>query len=223
MSLATEKVVHLSRRAADHAAVHLTVASEHVARVVRDLAQKASVASAPHVQKARLLYDQHLKQHVDKLRQHHEKYVLPLYQKYVVPSIPVAVMCATKARDKAQILANTAFVALVAGFKRSCPIVVKQLRKLERQSKFFNGFSAPVKQGCKNPEHAVYSLLTALLVIFIVIFRVTFWRLGKRIILMPIRIVWFVNPLRLLKRKKTKKPEPKTNGVAGGKNKNKVE
>lgn len=220
-AVATEKALQASRRAADHAAVHLSVAAKHVSRVANDVAEKASIAAAPHVQKSRELYDQHLKQHVEKLREHHETYLLPVHKKYIVPAIPVVILYATKAKDSLQLLADRAFAALVVGLKKSCPLVLKQLRKMEKRSKYFVGLSPPVQQGCKNPEESVVSLLTALLVIFIVIFRLTVWRVAKGVIFVPFNIIWFFSPLRLLRRKTTKKsqeakkPKSATNGAAG--------
>jgi hypothetical protein len=138
-----------------------------------------------------VLYDQHLKEHVDKARPHYEKHVFPPLDKARAAVVEV-VNVWNKAR--AAVYANA-----VTSFQETCPKILFFCVDLREKG----GLEVPrrvtesLDHACSEPEEAISTLFTATLVLLAMLFRVSLWRLFIGIVSLVFRIMWFFSPLRL--------------------------
>ena len=142
------------------------------------------------LKKANVMYDQHLKQHVEKARPHYETHVVPPVEKSKA-AVAQAVEVTNKARTAVYASAITVFQAI-------CPKFLSLLVDLKENK----GLAVPdsvlenVKQTCSKPEEIVSTFFTATLVFLAILFRGTLWRLFTGIVSFAFGIIWFFTPLR---------------------------
>jgi hypothetical protein len=119
--------------------------------------------------KANVLYDQHLKEHVEKARPHYEKHVVPPVEKSKA-AVAQAVDVTNKAR-------TAVYAGAVTKFQAICPKLLSLLADLKENK----GLAVPdsvlenVKQACSKPEEVVSTFFGHLLLA--IIFRGVLWRL----------------------------------------------
>jgi hypothetical protein len=184
---------------------HLSQASESVG----PYKEKVNVLYNQHLKdhvdaslkKANVLYDQHLKEHVEKARPHYEKHVVPPVEKSKA-AVAQAVVVTNKAR-------TAVHAGAVTKFEATCPKLLSLLADLKAP----DSLSEIVKEACSKPEEVVSSFFTATLVLLAILFRATLWRLFTGIVSFAFGIVWFFSPLRFFVKSSSGASKSDTNGA----------
>jgi hypothetical protein len=203
----------------------VTFKDDSVASAKRNLS-KASEAADPYKKKAKVIYDQHLKVHVDAstekvnglydrhLKEHVEK-VRPHYEKHVVPPIEKARAAVVQVVDVTNKSCTTAYAGVVTYFEVSCPKILSFCVDLREK----RGLEVPevvmksLKHACSEPEEVVSTLFTATLVLLAFLFRVTLWRQFVGIVNFALWIAWFFTPLRFFVKSSKSASKSDANGA----------
>jgi hypothetical protein len=204
-----QNMAHSASELAKTTFVHIvTFTDDSTASVKRHLSQasesaglykeKANVLYDQHlrdhvdasVQKANVLYDQHLKEHVEKARPH--------YEKHVVPPVEKSKAAAAQAVAATNTARTAVYASAVTKFQATCPKLLSLLADLKENK----GLAVPdsvlenLKETCSKPEEVVSTSFTAALVLLAILFRGTLWRLFTGIVSLAFGIIWFFTPLR---------------------------
>jgi hypothetical protein len=199
----------------------VTIKDDSVASAKRNLL-KALEAVDPYKKKANVLYDQHLKVHVDAstekvnvlydrhLKEHVEK-VRPHYEKHVVPPVEKARAAVVQVVD----VTNKSCTMAPAYFKVICHKILSFCVDLREKK----GIEVPgvvmksLKHGCSEPEEVVSTFFTATLVLLAFLFRVTLWRQFVGIVSFALKIAWFFTPLRFFVKSSKSASKSDANGA----------
>lgn len=186
-----EDAVKAAASAGKVAVGRASLAKEKSFKMAQQVAGQAAVIAAPGIKKSQSLYSQHLKQHVD------EK-IIPVHKKHVAPVLVVLGRYQKVAKSFAQEFAEKVHSLLIAQFQNTCPKILRSLEKMNSKmdSSVPEVLIGHVEESCANPEESVNSFLRAALILLIIIFRSFLWRTTKRIVLPPIRFIWYFTPLR---------------------------
>jgi hypothetical protein len=203
----------------------VTFKDDSTASVKRHLSQ-ASESVVPYRKKANVIYDQHLKNHVDAsfkkanvlydqhLKEHVEK-ARPHYEKHVVPPVEKAKAVVVEAVDVTNKARTTTYAHMVTAFQATCPKLLSLFVDLKENK----GFSVPesvvenLKQACSKPEEVVSTVITATLVLLAILFRGTLWRLFTGIVSFAFGIIWFFTPLRFFMKRSSGASKGDTNSA----------
>jgi hypothetical protein len=221
-----QNVVHSASELAKTSFVHVvTFKDDSTASVARHLSQ-ASESVVPYKKKANVLYDQHLKDHVDAsfqkanvlydqhLKEHVEK-ARPHYEKHVVPPVEKAKSVVVEAIDVTNQARSAAYARVVTEFQVTCPKLVSLCVDLKENK----GIEVPdsvvekLKQACSQPEEVVSTFFTATLVLLAILFRGTLWRLFTGIVSFAFGIIWFFTPLRFFMKRSNGASKSDANGA----------
>jgi hypothetical protein len=211
-----QNITHSVSELAKTTFVHIvTFKDDSTASVKRHLSQ-ASESVVPYRKKANVLYDQHLKDHVDAsfkkanvlydqhLKEHVEK-ARPHYEKHVVPPVEKAKAVVVEAVDVTNKARTATYARMVTAFQATCPKLLSLVVDLKEKKGFQVSDSVveKVKQACSKPEEAVSTVITATLVLLAILFRGTLWRLFTGIVSFAFGVVWFITPLRFFVKRST--------------------
>lgn len=175
------------------------VATEQITATTRSVSRTASerfvMASAaldtvakPHISTGRNLYNQHVKEHVD-------KHVVPIHENHVQPVI-------TTVKD----MVSTAYNGMISEFKATCP----QLKGQAKDYELHPTVRTFIREKCRDPKDTVNRFLRGVVILLCIIFRNPLWRVLVFVVYLPFRILWYCTPLPLLFPSKTK--DATTNG-----------
>jgi len=174
---------------------HLATAAKLSKEASNTAIRTAVKAAEPHIAAGVVagneLYNQHLKESID-------KHVLPLNDKYLQPALKEANGRFLKPALKnanAQLLQGKSIALqgradMVLRFKSICRDIKGELRQKSISPKMMK----MMKVTCNEPEKLVDTYLYLILFVFILIFRKSL----KRIILFPFQIIWYFSPLRFI-------------------------
>ena len=163
----------------------------------------------PHLKKGKQLYDDHLKEHVEKhvtaasqvydkhLKPHVENHILPLHDSHVLPGIAYI-------QDRISETRSNIFTALVNEFKQNCRTVKPHLDGWLRDT---------VAGVCREPELHVTRLLWAALIIIIFLTRRLIYRLFVGILWLKLQALWHLTLLPFIFRLFRGRSKPKPDGT----------
>lgn len=156
------------------ASEQITVGAAYVAKV-----------SEPHVQMGYELYDQHIREHV-------EKHYTPVHETHVVPFLAFAATLFSTAGDTIREAGGAAHRGLVTGTrKRVCPL-------LKKAASTNHSLKKSIHRECQNPAGLLRKFFLVLLAIIALVFRKPVWRAIKGIVCFPFKAMWYCTPLPLL-------------------------
>lgn len=165
---------------------------------------KVTVAAKPYFEKATVA----IKPYLDKAAVVGDETVFPL----LAQAKEEFIMAMEIANNKNQ----EAFDKVVAKFAEECPKAFASVKNFAKEKDFELPVSMlhSIDTSCKQPRESVIMALYIVGAIFVLLFRKALSRLAKWLILLPFRILWFFNPLRILFGSKKKNvPAPTTKKV----------
>lgn len=173
-------------------------AADKATKATLNLVESSKKKAEPHFQKTRELLVEHVQPQVDKTHSYYKEHMKPHVDKHVVPyAFPLlhkAGVLLNTTWLEVKVLSREAHSRLVESFKASCPETLGRLKTMEHAPGFM---VSHVKQSCQEPEKSVNTFLWTVLFIFVFIFRSFVWSQAVGVVMVPIRIIWFVSPLRL--------------------------
>jgi hypothetical protein len=180
------------------------LANENMEKPKR-LAQEAVAKARPH-------YEKTVKPHFDKATEAVKPYVdqatvaaKPFVDKFTVAAKPYVEKAAAMAKEEITVAMEIAnnkteetFDKVVANYAGACPKASASVKNFAKEKNFQLPASMlhSMDASCQQPRESVIMALYVLGVIFVLLFRKALFRLVKWLILLPIRILWFFNPLR---------------------------
>eukprot|EP00545_Synedropsis_sp_CCMP1620_P011304 CAMPEP_0119031478 /NCGR_PEP_ID=MMETSP1176-20130426/41565_1 /TAXON_ID=265551 /ORGANISM="Synedropsis recta cf, Strain CCMP1620" /LENGTH=626 /DNA_ID=CAMNT_0006987873 /DNA_START=33 /DNA_END=1913 /DNA_ORIENTATION=- len=176
---ATEKLSVAGKVATEKLSVAGKVASEQL--------KVATKAAEPTLQKGRALYDQHLKETID-------KHVLPIHEAHVKPALRTASKTVKVATVEAENYVDAAYQRLVMEFQNTCP----SLKANIRDANFPPAMLKFVHAKCQDPQNTVNRFLLTILAVVCFIFRRFLWRSLLAVLYLPFYILWYLTPLPLI-------------------------
>ena len=169
--------------------------------LARQASEKAFVVAQPHLKKSRELYNQHVKESVDKhILPRYESSVKPAMDAHVWPWVPVFQSNLEKAIEKAYLEMKKTHGKIAEEFESACPQVIGKMKTINKEHDQIIPDLVIQKtiETCSVPEESITSFLWFSLYVFAFIFRSRLIRTTKYFILLPFRIIWFFMPLRFL-------------------------
>mmetsp|Transcript_4973 Transcript_4973/g.7537 ORF Transcript_4973/g.7537 Transcript_4973/m.7537 type:complete len:633 (-) Transcript_4973:108-2006(-) len=177
------------------------VAKKQARVLARQASEKAFVVAQPHLKKSRELYNQHVKESVDKhILPRYKSSVKPVVDAHVWPWVPVLQSNLENAIEKVHIVMQKTHAKIAKEFESACPPIIGKMKAINKDH---DGIIPDLvidktKEACSAPEESVTYFLWFSLCVFAFIFRSRVMRTFKYIILLPFRIIWFFTPLRFL-------------------------
>lgn len=156
-------------------------AKETASKYYREQRQVVEKVSEPYVNKSRVMYEAHMRKHVDLAVETARPHIAPVVDKAMQAS-----------REGMALLRNTLddiFNALVEIHKGACTKALKLAHRPGHKM---------IREGCRRPQEAVSTGLKALGVIVLLLFRRLIWKILVRTIRSVVGIIWFFSPLRLV-------------------------
>lgn len=157
-------------------------AKKTATKYYREQRQAVQKVSEPYVNKSKVMYEAHLRKHVDLAVETARPHVMPLVDKAVQVS-----------RDGVTLVKNAkddVFKGLVEQFKTVCSESIKLAKNPDQER--------TIKNACRRPKRVVSNALKVIGVIVLILCRRLIWKLFVFVIRSVVGIIWFFSPLRLL-------------------------